>query len=216
VDFDAVLTMLPGELDPDWHSQPPPNCAVQTTTPPVTTRRYGGQTDSFYSAAFGLARLRARAGERAGAVATLDQITTASAHYTAAGTAAIEILLDGRTCDNLDEPTLLDAGKRASTLTLESATKRATIRLKVLGARWIGSRRVIHEGCGFTAPNSTRRVSAWEWSTRTARWRTRQPTWSASLWWRRQMRSGLGPGYELRGGEVYALRCERRACRAIL
>ena len=48
--------------------------------------------------------------------------------------AAIEILLDGRTAENLDEPTLLDAGKRASALTLESATKRATIRLNVLGA----------------------------------------------------------------------------------
>ena len=71
---------------------------------------------------------------RAGAIATLDQITTASAHFTAAGTTAIEILLDGRSAGDLDEPTLLDAGKRASTLTLESATKRATIRLKVLGA----------------------------------------------------------------------------------
>ena len=89
---------------------------------------------SFYSAAFGLARLRARAGDRAGAIATLDQITTASAHYTAAGTAAIEILLDGRTSDNLDEPTLVDAGKRASALTIESAAKRETLRLKVLGA----------------------------------------------------------------------------------
>ena len=73
-------------------------------------------------------------GDRASAIATLDQITAASAHYTAAGTAAIEILLDGRTSDDLDEPTLLDAGKRTSALTLESAAKRATIRLKVLGS----------------------------------------------------------------------------------
>ena len=132
--FDAVLTMLPGELDP--------KLALAATAElrgeyDVAARYYETvwrTNHSFYSAAFGLARLRARAGDRTGAIATLDQITTASAHYTAAGTAAIEILLDGRTHDHLDEPTLLDAGTRASTLTLESATKRATIRLKVLGA----------------------------------------------------------------------------------
>ena len=81
-----------------------------------------------------MARQRARAGDRAGAIATLDQITAASAHFTAAGTAAIEILLDGRTAEDLDEPALLDAGRRASALTLESAAKRATVRLEVFGA----------------------------------------------------------------------------------
>jgi serine/threonine-protein kinase PknG len=43
-------------------------------------------------------------------------------------------MLDGRTPEKLDENTLLDAGRRASVLNLESATKRATIRLRVLGA----------------------------------------------------------------------------------
>ncbi len=52
----------------------------------------------------------------------------------AAGATAIEILLEGRTPENLDEQTLLDAGKRAAALNLESATKRAAIRLRVLGA----------------------------------------------------------------------------------
>ena len=133
-DFDAVLTVLPGELDPKLAVA----ATAELTGAYDEAARYyetvWRTNHSFYSAAFGLARLRARAGDRAGAIATLDQITTASAHYTAAGTAAVEILLDGRTSDNLDEPTLLDAGKRASTLTLESATRRATIRLKVLGA----------------------------------------------------------------------------------
>ena len=57
-----------------------------------------------------------------------------SAHFTAAGTAAIEILLEGRDAESLDEQTLLDAGRRAAALTLESTAKRATIRLRVLGA----------------------------------------------------------------------------------
>ena len=51
-----------------------------------------------------------------------------------AAATAIEILLDGRTPENLDEQTLLDAGKRTAELNLESATKRATIRLQVFGA----------------------------------------------------------------------------------
>jgi serine/threonine-protein kinase PknG len=132
--FDAVLTTLPGELDP--------KLALAATAElrgayDVAARYYETvwrTNHSFYSAAFGLARLRARAGDRTGAIATLDQITPASAHFAAAGTAAVEILLDGRAPDDVDEPTLLDAGERASALTLESATKRATIRLKVLGA----------------------------------------------------------------------------------
>ena len=36
--------------------------------------------------------------------------------------------------ESLDEQTLLDAGRRAAALTLESTAKRATIRLRVLGA----------------------------------------------------------------------------------
>jgi serine/threonine-protein kinase PknG len=89
---------------------------------------------SYVSAAFGLARQRVHAGDRAGAVAALDQVPTDSAHFTAAAATAIEILLDGQTPENLGEQTLLDAGKRTAELNLESATKRATIRLQVLGA----------------------------------------------------------------------------------
>lgn len=133
-DFDAVLAMLPGELDP--------KLALAATAElrgshEDATRYYETvwQTNhTFYSAAFGLARERTRLGDRAGAIATLDQITAASAHYTAAGTAAIEILLDGRTADTIDEPALLDAGKRASSLTIEAAAKRETLRLNVLSA----------------------------------------------------------------------------------
>ena len=133
-DFDAVLSMLPGELDPKLALA----ATAELKGDQAEAARYyevvWRTNQTFYSAAFGLARQRARMGDRASAIATLDQITAASAHYTAAGTAAIEILLDGQTSDDLDEPTLLDAGKRTSALTLESAAKRATIRLKVLGS----------------------------------------------------------------------------------
>jgi serine/threonine-protein kinase PknG len=132
--FDAVLAKLPGELGP--------KLAIAATAelrdaPDDAARYYETvwRTDhSKVSAAFGLARQRARAGDRAAAIRALDQVDPASAHFTAAGAIAIAILLDGRTPENLDEQTLLDAGRRAAALTLESAAKRALIRLRVLGA----------------------------------------------------------------------------------
>ena len=133
-DFDAVFAILPGELDPKLALGATAELRGDYDEAARYYETVWRTNHTFYSAAFGLARQRAREGDRAGAIATLDQITAASAHFTAAGTASIEILIDGRGSDNLDEPTLLDAGKRASALTLESATKRATIRLKVLGA----------------------------------------------------------------------------------
>jgi len=133
-DFDVVLTMLPGELAP--------KLAIAAT---AELREMGEEAARYYetvwrtdrsyvSAVFGLARQRVRAADRVGAIRALDQVPTDSAHFTAAGATAIEILLDGQTPESLDEQTLLDAGRRAAALTLESATKRATIQLAVLGA----------------------------------------------------------------------------------
>jgi serine/threonine-protein kinase PknG len=133
-EFDEVLTMLPGELGP--------KLALAATAELLdahddATHYYETiwRTEhSYYSAAFGLARQRAQRGDRVNAIAALDQIPVSSAHFTAAGATALEILLEGRTPESLDEPTLLDAGKRAAGLVLESATKRATVRLRVFGA----------------------------------------------------------------------------------
>ena len=133
-DFSEVLAMLPGELAP--------KLAIAATAELRGARddaaRYYEtvwRTDRNYvSAAFGLARQHARVGDRAGAITALDQVPSASAHFTAARATAIEILLEGRTPENLDEQTLVDAGKRAAALTLESAAKRATIQLRMLDA----------------------------------------------------------------------------------
>jgi serine/threonine-protein kinase PknG len=133
-DFNEVLDVLPGELGP--------KLAIAATAELREERDEAARyyetvwrTDhTYFSAAFGLARQRARAGDRAGAITVLDEVPTSSAHFTAAGATAIEVLLDGRTPENLDEQTLVDAGKRASALTLESTAKRATIRLRVLSA----------------------------------------------------------------------------------
>jgi serine/threonine-protein kinase PknG len=133
-DFDTVLATLPGELAP--------KLAIAATAELREMRQEAARyyetvwrTDrSYVSAAFGLARQRMHAGDRAGAIAALDQVATDSAHFTPAAATAIEILLDGQTPESLDEQTLLDAGKRAAALNVESTTKRAIIRLSVLGA----------------------------------------------------------------------------------
>jgi serine/threonine-protein kinase PknG len=131
-EFDEVLAMLPGEL--------PPKVALAAT---AELREAGDDAaryyetvwrtdDSYVSAAFGLARQLARTGDRAGAVAALDRVPAATAHAAPAGATAIEIMLDGRGPDTLDEQTLVDADSRVSALVLESAARRATIRLRVL------------------------------------------------------------------------------------
>jgi serine/threonine-protein kinase PknG len=133
-DFDTVLATLPGELAPKLAIA----ASAELRDAREDALRYYEmvwRTDrSYVSAAFGLARQRESAGDRIGAVAALDQIPAASAHFTDAGATAIAILLDGRTAVDLDEPTLIDVDKRASALDLESTAKRATIRLRVLGA----------------------------------------------------------------------------------
>ena len=133
-EFDAVLSMLPGELAP--------KVALAAAHESRGARDEAGRyyetvwnTDKTYvSAAFGLARQRALQGDRSGAVAALDLVPAESAHFTTARARAIEIMLEDPVPQAVDEQTLLEAGQRASALTLESTAKRATIRLRVLGA----------------------------------------------------------------------------------
>ena len=106
--FDAVLTMLPGELDPKLGLAATAELRGAYDEAARYYETVWRTNHSFYSAAFGLARLRARAGDRAGAIATLDQITAASAHFTAAGTTAIEI-------SSTAEPPTMSTSRRCST-----------------------------------------------------------------------------------------------------
>ena len=133
-DFQVVLELLPGELAP--------KLALAATAElsnrfDVAAKYYDivWRTDrSYVSAAFGLARQKARAGDRAGAIQALDQVAPTSAQHTAAGAVAIQVLLDGQQAAPLNEQTLVDAGQRAAALNLDSTTKRASVRLHVLNA----------------------------------------------------------------------------------
>jgi serine/threonine-protein kinase PknG len=129
-DFDEVYSRLPGELDPKM--------AIAATAELLgahqeALRAYDvvwRTNHGFYSAAFGSARLRVRAGDHSGAVATLDQVPASSAHFTAARVMALKIMLAGSS--PVDEALLLDAAERSRTLALDSAARRAHVRLTIL------------------------------------------------------------------------------------
>jgi serine/threonine-protein kinase PknG len=132
--FDSVLAALPGELAPKMALA----ATAELRNAPAEAMRYYQtvwQTDHGYvSAAFGLARQRARGGDVVGAIAALDEVAPASSSFTTAAATAIEVLLRGGDPRVLNEQMLVDAGNRADSLNMESTEKRATMRLHVLGA----------------------------------------------------------------------------------
>lgn len=138
-DFDDVLTVLPGELAPKMALA----ATAELSGDVDAATRYYETTwrtdDTYISAAFGLARQRAQARDRTGAVAALDRVPAASAYYVQAGTSAVEILLDGDSPADIDVRTLIDAGARAAALPIESASARAALRLRVLHSalQWV-------------------------------------------------------------------------------
>lgn len=133
-DFDDVLNALPGELAPKMALAA--TAELRGTVADATSlyRTIWRTNETYISAAFGLARQSARAGDRSGAIEALDRISPATAYFTLAGTTAIDILLDRQTADWLDEQTIVEAGRRAAALTLESASARAATHLKIFTA----------------------------------------------------------------------------------
>ena len=72
------------------------------------------------SAAFGLARTRLAAGDRASAERVLDSVPRISSHYLAAQLAAVATAVRGRSPAELNAPLLLEAGRRLSSLRLDT------------------------------------------------------------------------------------------------
>ncbi|MCL3998500.1 serine/threonine-protein kinase [Streptomyces lavenduligriseus] len=102
--FDAVYDAFPGESAPKLALG---LCAEVLGQPDNAAEYYRlvWTTDrSFVSAAFGLARVRLAAGDRPGAVRTLESVPESSIHYTAARVAAVRARLRGRTPGPGDVP----------------------------------------------------------------------------------------------------------------
>jgi serine/threonine-protein kinase PknG len=73
-------------------------------------------------AAFGLARVRVRGGDRAGALAALDAVPDTSSGYVVAQLAAIDVMLSGRFGADPGEEELRSAAARVEGLRLDAAT----------------------------------------------------------------------------------------------
>ncbi|MFI0723901.1 tetratricopeptide repeat protein [Streptomyces sp. NPDC021224] len=161
-EFAAVYAAVPGEWAPKLalgycaeHLRgrpgpdvPPPASDAERAVAAEAEARAEAESTAYYeavwerdrsqaSAAFGLARLRLRHGDRAGAVRHLDQVPTTSRTYDAARVAALRVLagrLDGRapTADDLRR-----AGERLARLPHDDARERlvAEIRENVLAGR---------------------------------------------------------------------------------
>jgi serine/threonine-protein kinase PknG len=137
--FTEVLNTFPGELAP--------KLAL------AATAELAGDSDDmhFYetiwhtdnnviSAGFGLSRAQSLEGNRADAVQTLDEVPTASRHFTTARLTSAVTLLSGRDADELTEEQIRDAARRVETLP-ETEPRVLQIRAMVLGTAmdWIGS-----------------------------------------------------------------------------
>ncbi|MEU7083769.1 serine/threonine-protein kinase [Streptomyces achromogenes] len=102
--FDAVYDAFPGEGAPKLALGLCAEVLGQTDNAAEYYRLVWTTDRSFVSAAFGLARVRLAAGDRQGAVRTLESVPESSIHYTAARVAAVRARLRGRTPGPGDVP----------------------------------------------------------------------------------------------------------------
>ncbi|MEU3687819.1 tetratricopeptide repeat protein [Streptomyces narbonensis] len=94
--FDAVYDAFPGEPAPKLALGICAEVLGQLDNAAEYYRLVWATDPSFVSAAFGLARVQLAAGDRAGAVRTLESVPEASIHYTAARVAAVRARLRRR------------------------------------------------------------------------------------------------------------------------
>nr|WP_063831912.1 tetratricopeptide repeat protein [Streptomyces bikiniensis] len=94
--FDAVYDAFPGEPAPKLALGVCAEVLGQLDNAAEYYRLVWTTDPGFVSAAFGLARVRLAAGDRAGAVRTLESVPEASIHYTAARVAAVRARLRRR------------------------------------------------------------------------------------------------------------------------
>jgi serine/threonine-protein kinase PknG len=112
----------PGPHAPGPHAPGPHASGPHASGPNAAARLYEAvwRTDHGHvSAAFGLARVRLAAGDRARAVAALDAVPEISSQYVAAQVAAVAAAVRGRDPGELTEQELLATGHRLAGLRLE-------------------------------------------------------------------------------------------------
>lgn len=133
--FDAVYDAFPGEPAPKLALGICAEVLGQLDNAAEYYRLVWTTDPSFVSAAFGLARVRIAAGDRAGAVGALESVPEASIHYTAARVAAVRARLRGRAPDEPLIDDLMAASAQVSGLAgfgLD-AVRREQLSTEVLG-----------------------------------------------------------------------------------
>ncbi|MFJ9433727.1 tetratricopeptide repeat protein [Streptomyces sp. NPDC101490] len=114
--FDAVYDAFPGEPSPKLALGICAEVLGQLDNAAEYYRLVWATDQGFVSAAFGLARVRLAAGDRAGAVATLESVPESSIHYTAARVAAVRARLRRRPAAEPLGPDLTAAAAQVSAL----------------------------------------------------------------------------------------------------
>ena len=130
--FDAVYSALPGEPAAKLAVAAAAELAGDPATASALYQRVWHTDHGFVSAAFGLARLRRAAGDRAGAVAVLDEVPENSRYHLFAQVAAIRAKLAVTQLALLTEADLLDAAARLERLTTLTPERRARISVEIL------------------------------------------------------------------------------------
>jgi serine/threonine-protein kinase PknG len=113
--FEEVLDTFPGELAPKMA------LAATAELAGITDEHNFYRTvwrtdDGVISAAFGLARALSAAGDREGAVRTLDEVPATSRHFTTARLTSAVTLLSGRSTTEITEEQIRDAARRVEAL----------------------------------------------------------------------------------------------------
>ncbi|MEU5463991.1 tetratricopeptide repeat protein [Streptomyces althioticus] len=136
--FDAVYDAFPGEIAPKLALGLCAEVLGQLDNAAEYYRLVWSTDPSYVSAAFGLARVQLAAGDRHGAVRTLESVAESSIHYTAARVAAVRARLRGRAATAADAPFLDDLAAAAGQVeALESygldPARRELLAAEVLG-----------------------------------------------------------------------------------
>ncbi|MET8829955.1 tetratricopeptide repeat protein [Streptomyces sp. NPDC004610] len=152
--FDAIYDAFPGETAPKLALGLCAEVLGQLDNAAEYYRLVWTTDPSFVSAAFALARVQLAAGDRSGAVRTLESVPEASIHYTAARVAAVRARLRQRTPTASDMPFLDDLSAAAGQVEALGAygldaTRRERLATEVLGSAldWI-----LSDGRGSAPP----------------------------------------------------------------
>ncbi|WP_225821387.1 serine/threonine-protein kinase [Streptomyces naphthomycinicus] len=136
--FDAIYDAFPGEAAPKLALGLCAEVLGQLDNAAEYYRLVWTTDPSFVSAAFGLARVRLAAGDRTGAVRTLESVPESSIHYTAARVAAVRARLRQRTASAGDVPFLDDLTAAAGQVEALQAYGLDPARRELLSAEVLG------------------------------------------------------------------------------